>query len=149
MIDYISQNLWLLWLIAFFVCLIIEVSSGTFYIMCFAIGMLAAMVSSWLSVPFWLQVVIFALFTVVSIFCVRPLALKWFHKGADDRLSNFEALIGRQGVVIEPIEAGKSGYVKVDGDEWKAVSTVGDTIKVGERVRIVKMESIIVTVERV
>ena len=45
MIDYITSNLWLLWSILVFVCLILELSSGDFYITCFAIGGLFAIVN--------------------------------------------------------------------------------------------------------
>ena len=38
MIDYISQNLWLFWTIITVVCLIMELSSGDFYVTCFALG---------------------------------------------------------------------------------------------------------------
>ena len=40
MIDYISQNLWLFWTIITVVCLIMELSSGDFYVTCFALGAL-------------------------------------------------------------------------------------------------------------
>ncbi len=45
MIDYISQNLWLFWTIITVVCLIMELSSGDFYVTCFALG--ALVVSAW------------------------------------------------------------------------------------------------------
>ena len=38
--DYISQNLWLFWTVIMFICLILELSSGDFYVTCFAIGAL-------------------------------------------------------------------------------------------------------------
>ena len=43
MIDYISQNLWLFWTVITFLCLIMEVSSGDFYVTCFAIGAISSM----------------------------------------------------------------------------------------------------------
>ncbi len=33
--DYISQNLWLFWTVIMFICLILELSSGDFYVTCF------------------------------------------------------------------------------------------------------------------
>ena len=38
MIDYLSENLWLLWTLVCVLALILEVSSGTFYLLCFAVG---------------------------------------------------------------------------------------------------------------
>ena len=66
-----------------------------------------------------------------------------------DRLSNIDALIGRVGTVIETIEPNESGYVKVDGDEWKAVSNSTESISKGQKVEIISRESIIVTVKPV
>ena len=69
------------------------------------------------------------------------------HAHGDNRIRNADALIGRIGIVIEAIPAGGSGYVKVDGDEWKAVSQVPQEIKKGNKVEIIGRDSIIVTVK--
>lgn len=61
MLDYISQNLWLFWTIITIVCLIMELSSGDFYVTCFAIGALVSIVTAVLGLPFWLQVFVFVL----------------------------------------------------------------------------------------
>ncbi len=148
MIEYLHQNMWLLWTLISVMALILEVSSGTFYILCFALGAACSIVASLLGLPFWIQVLVFALATTLSVFAVRPLVLRWLHPRDSERLSNADALIGREGLVIEPITGGHTGYVRVDGDEWKAVSRQRDLEK-GTRVRIVGRESIIVTVERV
>ncbi|MDD6552730.1 MAG: NfeD family protein [Prevotellaceae bacterium] len=148
MIEYISANLWLLWCIVTFVCLILELTSGDFFVTCFAIGGLFAIVSAVIGLPFWLQVIIWAVFSVLSIKLIRPRLLKALHKGGDDRVSNADALIGREGTVIEEIRPGSSGYVQVDGDQWKAVSDEPEPIRKGERVKIVSRESIIVKVKK-
>ena len=51
--------------------------------------------------------------------------------------------------MIEPIEVDGYGYVKVDGDEWKAVSDSNEPISKGRKVEIIGRESIIVTVKPV
>lgn len=149
MLEYLTSNQWLFWLIISLLCLIMEMASGTFYILCFAVGALFGMLGSWLGLPFWGQVVGFAFFSILSIFAVRPAVLNYLHRGDDDRKSNADALAGKVGVVIEEVQPQRSGYVKVDGDEWRAVSADGGLIKRGEKVRILKMDSIIATVERV
>lgn len=149
MIDYLVSNLWLVWTLICVLALILEVSSGTFYLMCFAIGAACSIVISLFSTPFWLQVLVFAIASAVCVFAVRPFAIKYLHPNHGDRTSNAEALIGREGIVIEPISAEKPGYVKVDGDEWRAVPKDGASISKGTAVRIIAMDSIIVTVEPV
>jgi len=146
MIEYFASNLWLFWVVICVLCLILEVSSGTFYILCFAIGAVFSVVSSSIGMPFWLQVIVFAVFSTLCLFFVRPFALKYLHRGEDKRTSNVDALIGRVGTVIDAIEAGGCGYVKIDGDEWKAITPDGSPIAKGEKVKVISMESIVVKV---
>ena len=81
----------------------------------------------------------------VSVVFVRPVALRWLHKNEPNRATNADALIGRTGRVTEAIAKGGNGYVQIDGDQWKAVST-GDDIAAGTTVRVVDRQSTIVTV---
>lgn len=147
--DYLTTHLWQLWATIVFVCLILELFSGDFFITCFAIGGLFSLGGALLGMPFWAQIVIWVVFSLLSIWLIRPRLAALLHKGGEDRQSNADALIGREGTVIETIAPGQHGYVKVDGDEWKAVATAANVLAVGEKVRIVNRESIIVTVERI
>ena len=148
MIQYFLENLWLAWLLVSLLCLVLELTNGDFFIMCFAIGGVAAAIVSAFSDSFTLQVIVFAVVSALSIFFVRPFALKYLHKNKDNRVSNADAIIGRTGKVTEPIAANGYGRVKVDGDSWKAVATDNLAIEEGTTVRIVALNSIIVTVER-
>lgn len=148
MIQYFLENLWLAWLLVSLLCLVLELTNGDFFIMCFAIGGVAAAIVSAFSDSFTLQVIVFAVVSALSIFFVRPFALKYLHKNKDNRVSNADAIIGRIGKVTEPIAANGYGRVKVDGDSWKAVATDNLAIEEGTTVRIVALNSIIVTVER-
>ena len=98
--------------------------------------------------PIWTQILVFAICSVLSIIFVRPSLLRKLHN-RQERLSNSDALIGREGRVIEAICPGDYGYVKIDGDEWKAQSPDDTTIEVGTTVKVIGRESIIISVERV
>lgn len=149
MIEYFQNNLWQLWTITAIVCLILELMSGDFFIMCFAIGSVAAVVTAVCGASFTAQIVVFALCSALSLWLVRPAALRYFHKNADERVSNADALIGQEGRVSQTIPAGGDGRVALDGDDWKAVSHDGTAIAQGTKVRVVARESIILTVEPV
>lgn len=148
MIEYITSNLWIFWTIVMFCCLILELSSGDFFVTCFAIGAFVSIFTSFV-LPFWAQVLIWALCSILSIWLIRPRLINRLHKNGEDRASNADALIGRVGIVIEPIEPDGSGYVKVDGDEWKAVAETTEQIVKGAKVEIIGRESIIVKVKPV
>lgn len=146
MIDYLIANMWQVWAVVAIVCLILELSSGDFFIICFSIGAVFALISAVLGLSIYWQVFIFALFTLLSVLFVRPVALRYLHKNDPNKLSNADALMGRTGRVTEEIKAGASGYVQIDGDLWKAVSN--SDIAVGTTVRVIGRESTILTVKQ-
>lgn len=148
MLEYVSQNLWLVWTVVVFICLILELSSGDFYVICFAIGALASSVAAVADAPLWMQVALWALCSMLSIWLVRPHLVSALHRGGDDRRSNTEALAGRVGEVTQHIPMGGYGRVKLDGDDWKAEAPgTKEDIPVGTKVRIIGNESIILSVE--
>ncbi len=144
MIEYLAANMWQVWAVIAVVCLILELSSGDFFIICFSIGAVFGAVTAVAGLNIYWQLALFALFSAIAIFTVRPVALRWFHKNEPNRVSNADALIGRSGRVTEAISANGSGYVQIDGDLWKAVSNID--IPVGTVVRVVNRESTILEV---
>ena len=147
MIEYFTSNLWLIWIIISIVCLILELSSGDFFILCFAIGAAVSAIIAGCGASLTWQIIFFAVVSALSLLLVRPALLKKLHKPHKERLSNAEAMIGQEGRVSETIEAGGYGRVAIDGDDWKARSADGSAISKDTRVRVTKMDSIIVTVE--
>ena len=145
MIEYFLQNMWQVWGIIAVLCLILELSSGDFFIICFSIGAVFAIIAAVIGLNVYWQIFIFAIFSLLSVMFVRPVALRWLHKNEPNKPSNADALLGRTGRVTEAIKAGASGYVQIDGDLWKAVSDTN--IAVGTTVRVVGRESTIITVE--
>jgi len=148
MIEYFVANMWQVWAVAAVVCLILELSSGDFFIICFSIGAVFAVIGSALGLNVYWQLFIFAIFSLLSVLFVRPIALKYLHKNEPNKPSNADALLGRTGRVTEMVKAGDHGYVQIDGDLWKAVSTSADDIPVGTTVRVIGRESTIITVEK-
>lgn len=145
MIDYLIANMWQVWAVVSIVCLILELSSGDFFIICFSIGAVFSIVAAVLGLDIYWQLFIFAIFSLLSVLFVRPVALRYLHKNDPNKPSNADALIGRTGKVTEPITVGSNGYVQIDGDLWRAVSN--SDIPVGTTVRVIGRESTIITVE--
>ena len=147
MIEYFSQNLWQVWAIIAVVCLILELFSGDFFILCFSIGAAVSLLSALCGASLTAQIILFAVASVLSVLFVRPVALKYFHRNDPERASNADALMGREGRVSQTIDAGGHGRVAIDGDDWKAVSVDGSAIANDTPVRVVNRDSIILTVE--
>ena len=140
MIDYLAQNLWQVWAVIAVLCLILEMTSGDCFIICFSFGAIVAANG-------YIQLAAFAVFTLVFLFWFRPLAKRYLHKGEDNRVSNADALLGRKGRVVETIRAGGFGRVQIDGDVWKAVSRGDADIPQDTVVTVIDRASTIITVE--
>lgn len=145
MIEYFLLNLWQVWAIVAVICLILELSSGDFFIICFSIGAVFTVVAAAAGLNVYWQLFIFAVCSLLSVLFIRPMALRYLHKNEPNRASNADALLGRTGRVTEAVKAGSNGYVQIDGDLWKAVSKTD--IPVGTTVRVIGRESTIITVE--
>ena len=149
MIDFLAQHLWQMWAVVAVVCLILELMAGDFFIICFSIGAVFAAVVAACGLGFYSQLVAFAVFTLISLFWVRPFAKRYLRKGEDNRVSNADALLGRQGRVVETVEADGFGRVQIDGDVWKAVTKESADIPEGSNVRVIDRKSTIITVETI
>ena len=146
MIEYLLANMWQLWAVLAVLGLILELTSGDFFIMCIAIGAAGAAVIA----PFtciYIQLIVFTLVTLLCLWQVRPFALRYLRGKTPNRLSNADALIGRKGRITETIPTKGFGYVALDGDRWKAVAADDTAIAEGTLVRVVSRESTILTVE--
>lgn len=145
MMDFILCHAWQSWAIVTVVLLITELHSGTFYMMCTAVGALCALLSSFVF-GIYGQLLFFAAGTAASIAFVRPVALRLLGRKGGDKPSGVDALIGRTGRVSQTIVSGGYGRVQIDGDDWKASSVTGEEIAEGRRVEVVSIESVIITV---
>ncbi len=147
-LDYFAAHMWQLWAIVCIVCLILELFSGDFFIMCFSIGAFVACIASLVMPSITGQIILFAVVSVLCLVFVRPVALRYLHRNKGEKVSNADALIGRVGRVSQAIEADGFGRVAIDGDDWKAQSADGTAIEKGVNVKVVGRDSIIITVER-
>lgn len=147
MLAYILENMWQVWAVVAVICLILELMAGDFFIICFSIGAVGGLLTALLSDSLYLQLFAFAVFTVLALVYVRPFAKRYLHKGEDSRVSNADALMGRQGRVVETVKAGGFGRVQIDGDIWKAVTRGEADIPEGSNVVVIDRASTIITVE--
>ena len=69
--------------------------------------------------------------------------------GKETYKSNADSMIGKTASVIQEISADSSGYVKLYGDEWKAITKDESTIAVGKKVEILEIDGIKVIVKEI
>lgn len=119
MVD-LTDYLWIVWLVFIFVCVIIELLTLEFTFLMISVGSLGGLGANLLDFPWWLQILIAAILSVLLILTIRPLLLRVMRKGADLRPTNVAALMGLSGQTLSTLgESG--GLVKLaNGETWTA-----------------------------
>ncbi len=143
------MTVWQIWVIAALIMVILEIFTTGFVVFCFAFGAAVAALAAAVGCSLAWQITIFAVATAATFWFVRPLALRFFAR-KEEYATNAAGIIGRTAVVTEEIGE-HGGRVKVDGDDWKAEAQgleAGETLAVGAKVRILSIEGIILTVEK-
>lgn len=147
MVDYVLNNMWQLWAVVAVICLIVELFTVGFFVFCFAVGAIFALLASFVF-DVYVQLAVFVVISAVCIFLVRPFALRFLQGTKGECRTNADALIGRKGVVTQTIEAGGYGRVSAGGDDWKAEADNGERLEEGTRVIVTGRESIIIKVTK-
>jgi membrane protein implicated in regulation of membrane protease activity len=137
----------LFWLAVLVLMLVIEITTLGLTTIWFAGGAMVAFVLAMIKVPFLVQLFAFLIVSVILLIFTRPIAVKYFNK---DRVkTNIESMIGRQAIVVSPIDNLEGvGRITVGGQEWSA-RTVEDgiTLQVGTVVIIKEVNGVKLIVE--
>ena len=130
------------WLVAMVVLLIVEASVPGLVSIWFALGAFAAMLSSLLNAPLWLQFLWFALVSILSLWLTRPFVKKFVNSRTTP--TNLDMVIGEDCLVIEDIDnVLGSGAVSVGGKEWTArMEETGSRALKGEVVTALRIEGV-------
>ena len=139
---------WHLWIIGTILFAIIEIFTPGFLAGSIAVGALLAAIGAVFDAPLALQIILFCTGVLGSFFLIRPFMLRYAHRHEREIRTNGDALLGRTARVSVTIDNRKGeGRVVIDGDDWKAVSEHGTIIPAGEAVKIIRIDSIVLTVE--
>ena len=135
----------IMWLVLLAAFLVLEICTVAVVCIWFALGAMAAAICNLLGGNLVLQVIVFVVVSLASLFLLRTLTHKRLQSGKS--ATNVDALIGMPGLVIEEIHNIEArGRVKLGSMEWSARSTTGDTIPEGTLVVVDKIEGVKVIV---
>ena len=144
--DYIMIAIWLAIVIGM---LVLELITADFVSLWFIVGGLVAGISVFFGADIWLQILLFAVISVVCILATRPLAKKINSK--DNVATNADRLIHKIAIVTKDIKVDEKGEVKIEGNFWPAISQsnefcVGDKVVVqaiiGNKLQVARIEEI-------
>ncbi|MGW9549519.1 NfeD family protein [Citricoccus zhacaiensis] len=135
MIEWVGDNLWVLWLSLAVVFAVVETMVLDLVFLMLAAGSAAALATALVGGEAWLQIVMFAGVSLLMLAAVRPTALKHLKKGTADQLTNVDSMPGRTVMVLEDTGS-TAGLAKIDGETWTARSATGVTIPAGNEAEI-------------
>lgn len=125
--------------------------AGSFFLLPFAGGALAAAIASLLSAPPLLSWAVFLAVSVLSFMGMRPFARRLENNAPDVAGIGANRLKGQSGIVLAPISAtpGSAGLVKVGTEEWRADTRAGVAVSAGTKVTVLDIQGTRLLVEPV
>lgn len=130
-----------LWLALMVLFLFMETTTVVLISIWFAIGALAAMITSLFGASFWVQGVVFIAVSAVLLAALRPVFQKYIKPKM--HRTNIDAVIGTTGVVTADIDnLNACGQVKLGAMEWSARSTTQENIPAGTIVKVDRIEGV-------
>ena len=139
--------LWEIFVIAGLAFLILEMLVPSMFFLNLAIaGFITAVTAVWIS-DWIILTILFVILSVLSILFLRPLLIK--NKKDKEHETGMEAkYIGKIVKVTEPVSK-YSGAITIYDERWEARTENDETIPAGSEVRIIRYDSLILTVEKV
>ena len=129
----------LFWLCVAIGAFLLDVLSSSFFFVLFSIGAIIAAISSIFNVPFMIQVIIFAIISIIAFIVGYPWLKKNYKNLHKKTPLMEETYIGKM------IEADKDikdkAQIKVNGEYWTVINE-GDLIHQGEKFIIIGIEGI-------
>ena len=131
----ISIYAWI-WLAVVVFTLVIEFATTEIVSIWFFVGSLISMILAICKVDPAIQIVVFVIISFLALLIARPFVKKWTKR--NEIKTNVDSIIGRIAIVTEDIIDGNRVVVKLDSQEWSAISN--DDIVKGTKVVILSIE---------
>ena len=132
------------WFIAFIVLLFIELITVNLVTIWFAIGAVAALITTIFTDSVLIQSIVFIVVSAVALVIMKPIMKKF--KVFNITPTNSDRVIGKVGEVTKKIDTNEYGEVKIFGNTWTATSD--EVIDVGERVKVQSIEGVKLIVKK-
>lgn len=127
------------WIILFLVLLFIELATVNLVSIWFAIGAVAAFITSFFTDSILWQLLVFVVVSVVALFITLPMVRK-AKKNRKPVPTNLDRIIGKQAEVTKEIKPNHYGEVQVFGKVWTATSD--DSFDVGDKVIVDSIDGV-------
>jgi len=133
-----SEAVW--WLLVALVFVIAEAFHRAFYAIFIAVGALVASVLAVSGVPVAVQIPAFVAAGALSMWLLRPMVKRAMSSGHYGFISGAQGLVGREAVVTRRVgDITSPGKIRIQGEEWTALSSDGNPIEPGKVVMILDL----------
>jgi membrane protein implicated in regulation of membrane protease activity len=141
------MEVWHILIIIGIIAFIAEIFTVGFISGSIGIGLIFAAIGNYFGLDTKWQILVFSFGVALAFFLIRPIVIKFGFRNQNQK-TNQDALIDKKGIVIQEINANKNtGRVTIDGDDWKATTKNNDIIQIGTTIKVVAIDSIILTVK--
>jgi len=118
----------ILWGLIAITAIVVEAMTTELVSIWFMPASITALILAICKVDFWIQILVFAVATVLFMFFFRTVLKKKIHSNPAS-ITNADALIGEKAIVIVPIDNIKAeGQVKIKGQIWSAKMKTGTEV---------------------
>ncbi|MCI7473916.1 MAG: NfeD family protein [Clostridiales bacterium] len=129
------------WLVALVVLAVLEGMTVTLVSLWFALGALAALITSFFVDNIWIQFAVFLVVSLVTLLVIRPLTQRYVTP--KQVATNADRAVGSEGVVTQTIDnRSAQGQVTVSGTVWTARTESDEPIPEGTPVRVLRIEGV-------
>ncbi len=128
-----------IWLGIFIITVATEAATQDFVSIWFAIGSLIAMAICYF-VPWYIEIIIFAVISLVSLVLTRPLVKKLMDRTT--RYTNTDEFVGKKAILEKTVSKFEAGEVKINGIIYNAILPEADNkdIEKGTIVEVVALK---------
>lgn len=131
----------IIWLGVAVVMAVVEAATTQLVSIWFAIGAVAACITSLVTGMIWVQVIVFVAVSAAALLATRPLAKRLKEKKVEH--TNSDRLIGMEGVIITAVDNDTAaGQARVSSSVWTARSADGKPIPEGTKVTVTAIEGV-------
>lgn len=121
MLHFLSQYTFpVIWAAALVILVVVEAATTNLVTIWFAVGALAALLVSLFSENFILQMLVFAVVSILALALTKPLVKRMRHKKPAAPVG-LDCSVGKRAQVLTPIRPGEHGRVRLDGVDWLAI----------------------------
>ena len=145
--EFISLlPVWQLWLVAALILFALEVITPGFILACFGVGALLAIIPALFGGNWLIQAIFFGVGSLLALWLLKPLMAS-LTKALRPMRASIPVLVSRAANQRAIRVGDGGGRIAVDGDSWRAISSVAHDLPAGSEVRITGYTSLVLQVE--